>query len=480
MESLPRPSPGNRLSFRLCAWIIGLIVLAELIAGAIWLRSIQASRNQEIDKVITEVTQAAVKTVTYFRSLPDNYRHLVLSQLLETGGSRFFISLNNHYVENQSSYTHENSERAARHALMQLQQRLGMLKAIVTITHRDDVRVFNAGIPLDEVPSLWTQYSMVLGDFDLPVIVIQLELSQSEWLYLATTLPLPYTYFATSVLEPRQVLFLIIASVLLLLIITRVIRHELQPLRALVHASTLMSTRLSVTEVPERGAGELRTAVAAFNKMNRRIGSYLRDREQLFSTLSHDLRTPLACLRLRADMLDDEPTRARFEKLLGDIDFMLKNALQCIRDTDLHEETEPVDLAAELRHCAHEYNQEQARVRLQMATALPCMAKPLALRRCLMNLIDNGIKYGDRLAIAVQSTATHYRIEIHDAGPGIHDEWLERVFEPYTRISPEQGSGSGLGLTIARSIARAHGGDLTLHNHDEGGLVACLTLAKSS
>lgn len=472
-------SLGNSLSLRICTWVIILIVLAELIASAIWVSSIKTSRTREIDKVITDVTLAAVKTVTYFRSLPDNYRHLVLSQMLETGGSRFFISLNNQHVVNQSSYAHESSALAARYAHDQLQQQLGTMKTVVTIASRDDVRLFNTGLKLDEVPSLWTQYSMVLGDFNLPIIVIQLELARHEWLYLATTLPIPYTYFSTSVMEPRQYLFLIIASVLLLGFITRVIRHELSPLRALVRSAALMSSQLSVDEIPERGAGELRTSVRAFNKMNRRISNYIHERELLFSTLSHDLRTPLACLKLRAEMLDDDPTRARFEKLLNDMDFMLKNALQCIRDTDLHEELESFDLVTLIQRCADEYNLETLRIKLHFPPiSLPCMAKPLAMRRCLMNVIDNGIKYGERLSISVQIESSSYRIEIHDAGPGIAAAWLERVFEPYTRVRPELGYGSGLGLTIARSIARAHGGDLVLRNHAEGGLVANITLER--
>lgn len=471
-----RPPLGS-LSFRICTWVIVLIVLAELIAGAIWVESIKASRSQEIEKVISDVTLAATKTVTYFRALPKNYRHLVLSQLLETGGSRFFISINNKYVINNSGYTHESSSLAASYAHHQLQQQLGGMKTVVTIANREDIRLFNTGLRLDEVPSLWTQYSMVLGDFNLPIIVIQLELAKNEWLYLATILPIPYAYLSASVIEPRQYLFLVIASVLLLGFITRVIRHELSPLRALVRSASLMSSQLSVSDIPERGAGELRTAVRAFNKMNHRISNYLRDRELLFSTLSHDLRTPLACLKLRADMLDEESTRMRFEKLLNDMDFMLQNALQCIRDTDLHEEPKSYDLAILLRHCAEEYNLETQRIRLYLpAHPFPCMVKPMAIRRCLMNIIDNGIKYGERLSISLQREGSLYQIDIHDAGPGIAEAWLERVFEPYTRICPDQGHGSGLGLTIARSIARAHGGELVLRNHPEGGLIAHITL----
>lgn len=179
---------GNTLSFRISFSVIALIVFAELIAGAIWLQSIKQSRTDDINRAINDIVDTAAGTVDYFRSLPNNYRHLVLNQLLETGGSRFFISLNDRHIPNKNSRDTEVNELAVRYAREHLNRLLGNeMRTVVNITSRDEVRVFNTGIRLDEVPKLWTKYSMALGDFDLPVLIFQMEISEGEWLYRNNT-----------------------------------------------------------------------------------------------------------------------------------------------------------------------------------------------------------------------------------------------------------------------------------------------------
>ncbi|HBP3477907.1 TPA: hypothetical protein L5Y92_006443 [Pseudomonas aeruginosa] len=226
----------------------------------------------------------------------------------------------------------------------------------------------------------------------------------------------------------------------------------------------------------ERGASELVEVARAFNTMHERIDRYLNERGQLFSAISHDLRTPITRLRLRVELLEDERLQEKFGRDLDELELLVKGALQCVKDTDIHENVEPVDLDLLLQHIAEPYLAD-GRVEVVGRAAEPYPGKPLALKRCIGNLLDNALKYGERARLSLEDGPEAVVLHVDDDGPGVPEQRLEQIFEPRFRLSP-RGQGYGLGLGIARNIAHTHGGEVSLQNRREGGLRVSLRLPR--
>ncbi|MBI1988250.1 MAG: HAMP domain-containing protein [Betaproteobacteria bacterium] len=189
-----------------------------------------------------------------------------------------------------------------------------------------------------------------------------------------------------------------------------------------------------------------------------------------------------ARLRLRAELLDDPELRAKFEKDLQEMEVMVSAALDFMRGLDLQEPRQPLDVMALLESLQADAREVGGKVEIEGAARAPYRGHPQTLKRCLRNLIDNAVKYGNSATIVVADAAGQLRICVRDAGPGIPEAELELVFEPFHRreVSRNRSTGgTGLGLTIARNIARAHGGELVLRNRPTGGLEAVLTLPRN-
>ncbi|WP_413112256.1 sensor histidine kinase [Thaumasiovibrio sp. DFM-14] len=469
---------SGSMVIRITLSMIAVIILAEVFAGIVWYSSTSASKKTSAEHAMSAISLAASDTVNYLTDLPTNYRHLVLEQLRNMGGTRFFISMNNQRLNMPSLANHSLVPNMENQAGYYFVNNLKSYQSVdVTITNREDLRLFNSGIKLNEVPTLWKEYSLVLGELDLPIVVIQVQLSEREWLYLATVLPLSFNALTDKFVDGRQLIFLGIATIMLIAVCYTIVQKEVRPFRSLAKSATLMGSKMQVDEIVEEGSNETRAAIHAFNKMNRRIKAYWLDRDMFFRAISHDIKTPLASLKLRTEMLDDEKAKIRFERLLGEVEMMLNGALQCLRDNDIHEELEWIDIQDLLQQCADINNEGQTRVTFTCPDDTKIYGRPLAIKRCIFNLVDNGIKYGRCVNIHVncEDSATH--IIIRDCGPGIDDKLLDKVFTPYFRINNSGVDGSGLGLSISRSIARSHGGNITLSNSPLGGLEVDLLFA---
>lgn len=270
---------------------------------------------------------------------------------------------------------------------------------------------------------------------------------------------------------------ILLVSVVLLVLFA--VRQTTRPLSMLSAAATRLGDDINEPPLPETGPREVSNAARAFNRMQRKIQDYLRQRSGLLAAVSHDLKTPITRLRIRAEMLDDEQLKEKFEADLEDMESMVNEALDFVRGTDQYEPSSPIDLAALLESLQDDFDPSGDRIQTDLADAPPCTGRPLALKRCLSNLIGNALKYGKHLRITMSLESNGFVLRFRDDGPGLPDELFERVFEPFFRAEASRSrktGGSGLGLAIARGIARAHGGDVTLDNHPDGGLVATLTL----
>mgnify|MGYP000063510347 CR=1 FL=1 len=199
--------------------------------------------------------------------------------------------------------------------------------------------------------------------------------------------------------------------------------------------------------------------------------------ERRLETHIFDFRGELYGRWLRVELLDDEQQIAKFNKDLDELELMVKGALQTVKDTDIHENIEQLDIDAMLEQMAEAMNLHEDLLTIEGHCKWPYRGKLLALKRCIGNLVDNGIKYGQKVRIIIMDDEEMLILFIMDEGPGLPDDQFERIFEPYYRLSTDA-AGTGLGLGIARNIAHAHGGDLVLENRPQGGLQATLSLPR--
>lgn len=262
-----------------------------------------------------------------------------------------------------------------------------------------------------------------------------------------------------------------------------VARMTMRPLKQLAQAAEELGNDIDRPPLVQQGTTEIRQATAAFNAMQARIRQNIRQRTQMLAAITHDLQTPLTRLRLRLEKVGDEELR---DKLIGDLvatQAMVREGLDLARSVDSSEPLQVLDLDSLLDSTCSDAADAGQSVTLQGRCGLSVMARPGALRRCLINLTDNAVKYGHAAHVSVQREEVGgqmcARIRIRDGGPGIPPDQLDKVFEPFHRIETSRSrdtGGTGLGLTIARNIAEQHGGSIALANHAQGGLEVTLLL----
>jgi signal transduction histidine kinase len=259
------------------------------------------------------------------------------------------------------------------------------------------------------------------------------------------------------------------------------VRWATRPLNALADAADELGRNINRPPLAESGPVEVARAAHAFNTMQARLVAYLRERTALLAAMSHDLKTPVTRLRLRSELLEDTQLRAKFTQDLDEMESMVGATLDFLRGLENREPVKPVDVMALLESLQSDARETGGTVEIEGATAKPYPGGPQALKRCLGNLIENAVKYGRSARVVIDDNDTRLEIRIRDQGPGLPPAELEKVFEPFYRVegsrSRETG-GTGLGLTIARGIAEAHGGSLALRNRAEGGLEAVLALPR--
>jgi signal transduction histidine kinase len=318
-------------------------------------------------------------------------------------------------------------------------------------------------------------------DLDQPV-TLWLRLSDGSW--LTATLPLgellPPPLFRPWM--PWAVAIIAIIAISLL-----AARGMSRSLRRLAGAAEQLGINISSVPLTEAGPREIRSVTRAFNRMQARLKRFVADRTQMLAAISHDLRTPLSRLRLRAECLPPGPDSA---KILADLDLMdrmIAATLTFARDDVAGEQRVRIDLASLIHAVCDEIVDAGGVASYQGPDYLAIDAAPLSLMRAATNVIENAVKYGTRAHVRIVETASGIDIVVADAGPGIPAAEHERVFEPFYRLdaarSPDaMGSGTGgtgLGLAIARHVLRAHGGDVTLRNAETGGLVVTLHLPRA-
>lgn len=280
---------------------------------------------------------------------------------------------------------------------------------------------------------------------------------------------------------PKHIFFnLGVLTLLLAFVLFLMTRNITRPLSELAQAADAVG-RGENQQLPERGSKELRDATRAFNTMQERLHRYLDSRTRVVAAMSHDLRTPLTRLRLRAEAIDDDGARTRFVADIDEMSRMVTGALNMFKGLNDEEPARQVIVDDLLGALQQEFTELGVQFAIEGHSTAPILGKEQSLKRCLSNLLNNAVKYGSNVVAHVDD-GDDLVIRILDEGPGIPDEELERVFEPFYRVESSRNrdtGGTGLGLSIARDIVQAHGGSIVLRNRSDGGLEASVTLPRA-
>ena len=310
-----------------------------------------------------------------------------------------------------------------------------------------------------------------------PMRSFDVRLIDGQWVRI-TALPEPETPALSNDLIVQLLITLIIVTAVVMI----AVRQATKPLKQLAEAADTLGRDLDAPPLAESGPAETRLAAQAFNRMQARIKRLIDERARALAAVSHDLRTPLTRMRLRAELVDDEKLRDQMASDLDAMAAMIDATLDYLRGLQDSEAVRPIDMNALLQSLADDVAVLGRSISVEGLASAPYTGRLSALRRALQNLIDNAIKYGHSARLCIEDNAVELIIAVEDEGPGIPTAELSRVGEPYYRPDASRSretGGVGLGLSIAKDIALIHGGELRFANRPQGGFSATLVLPRT-
>ncbi len=252
-----------------------------------------------------------------------------------------------------------------------------------------------------------------------------------------------------------------------------------RPLRTMSRAALSLGHNIAQPPLPENGPAEVRDAARSFNRMQALIRRHVEERTGMLSAITHDLQTPLTRMRLRLENAPADPLKERLLEDLEEMRLMIRDGLDLARSLDAPPPSQPLRLDSLVESVCADQAEGGDDVRFSGHSDATVLARSMDLRRALANLLANAVKYGGHADVRVSREGNEAVIRVTDGGPGIPEDQLDRVMEPFVRLETSRSretGGTGLGLAIARNIVRAHGGALSLRNAPAGGLEAELRL----
>lgn len=305
---------------------------------------------------------------------------------------------------------------------------------------------------------------------------VSLQFNDGQWLNFVT----PATPVGPILTRDSLPLYLIIGMGVVVLAFWAVWRLA-APYRILEAAVTRLAKDLNSAPIPEKGSKDYGSAARALNQMQARLQEYVEERELVAAALAHDLRTPVTRMRLRLALLRDSELQTALAGDIGQIERTVQSVIDFAKLNISNEPAERLDFWSFVDAVADEYDNVSLEGANPEQTRLICFAPPVALSRCIKNLIDNAIKYGRRARLSVSYSADRIALIVLDEGSGIPEAEMGKVFQPFVRLEGSRNlstGGSGLGLAIARNLMRSFGGDISLANVRGGGLSATLTIPR--
>ncbi|WP_088347449.1 MULTISPECIES: ATP-binding protein [Rhodomicrobium] len=314
--------------------------------------------------------------------------------------------------------------------------------------------------------------NMPMPEFD-PWLEASVQLNNGKWLNLEVSHSLDPPPLALIVI-PVMTMLVVFGSTLVI-----IIRHITRPMKGLAQAAEALGRGEDVPPVAPAGPAEIRQAIEAFNDMRERLSRFVLDRTKMLAAVGHDLRTPITSMRLRAEFIEDEEVRGRMLSSLDEMQHMAEAALAFAREEASLEPTRIVDLNALLLAVCTDQSDMERNVVYKDNGRMLYRCRPQSLKRAVRNLVENAVVHGNCARVHLNGPQREVWITVEDDGPGISEKDIQRVFSPFVRLDQSRGQetgGIGLGLAIARSIVRGHGGDIAIKNRPEGGLSATIQL----
>lgn len=309
------------------------------------------------------------------------------------------------------------------------------------------------------------------------ILKVAFRLSDGQWANFEVAMAR-----AASLWSPHALLSTLIMMVAIVILALWATGWVAAPLAAFARAADRLGRDVKAPPLSEAGPREVRQAVSAFNEMQDRIRRFVDDRTRMIAAISHDLRSPITRMRLRTEMIAEG---SRKEPMLADLDemeAMVTSVLEFARGETAEEPTQSIDLSATIAAICDNAADMGLPAEFEWSGRLVCSCRPLAIKRALTNLIENAAKYGGHAHVSARHQGSAIVVVIEDDGQGVPPEEFEKVFTPFYRIEGSRNrktGGVGLGLTVARTIIRAHGGDIHLENRAGGGLRVTVTLPQA-
>ncbi len=305
-------------------------------------------------------------------------------------------------------------------------------------------------------------------------LLVEISLPDGRWLVMTVS------DYAPRIVSISHAVMVVSPLLILIGLLSMMAARQLAaPIRKFAAAAERLGVDTSALPLPERGPHELRVATRAFNQMQERLRRFVDDRTQMLAAMSHDLRTPLNRLRLRVEFIEDDEQQRKMFADLEAMNAMIDSVLAFARDDARREARRFVDIGILVEDISEDAADAGSSVSYSGPRGVNVCCRPTAIGRAVGNLVDNAVKYAQTAQIRLIQETERVTIVVEDDGPGIPANELEKVFIPFYRLEPSRNAdtgGVGLGLSISRTIAREHGGDVTLANRNSGGLCARMTL----
>jgi len=451
------------------------ILIAQILGTYLWTRQFETVERDRLLEIAQTMGARMGQTILFFSRLPHQSRHIVLDQLRDMGGTRFFVSVNADFISLDTLEDNELTNDIRRDLSAAMAAQLGRDKQadiVIDFVEFNKLRILSSENLMVELPPRWQRFALLDPGDNSPVVVTQIPVSATEWLYLATVFPRGNA-INQSLVNPERVLSLALVSLTVLILTVLLVGWIVKPLRRLANQADTLGRGQNPEPLPPQGSSEMRTTIQAFNDMSHRIRKFIADRERLFASISHDLKTPLTRARLRAEMLDNESEREPIIEDLENLEALVVATLQMLKEGAIHENTQRVDLRALIIRSLESAHIADIPVYYDLPDELYIEGRPLSLERLFANLIDNAMHYARGVEVISWLDTDNQRlmVQVCDRGPGLSDEMKARVFEPFYRVQRQPSSVHvGLGMGIVQSIAQLHGASITLKDRPRGGL----------
>lgn len=306
------------------------------------------------------------------------------------------------------------------------------------------------------------------------ILQLQVQLTDGRWVHLTIYDKTAFPVWIRSTFAPTGLF-----SFIIIIFAVLIVRHITRPLAELAHKADELGKGHSIKTIEPTGPEDIQNAIIAFNAMHKRILNVNDHRAKALAAISHDIRTPLTSMRLNAEYIGEKDVQQKILDKISEMEQICEATVTFALRDSWAEKDKNFDLISLIESLCCDLNEQDLDVTFEAKGKLAFLGRPTALKRAINNLIRNGVEYGNRVDVYVKHTKEVVEIHIQDEGSGIKAEDRERLFEPFERTEESRNrnsGGIGLGMAIARSVIRSHGGEIELNNRPEGGLDAVVIL----